>query len=275
MRLEIMAPRIRGSRQPADFDLAAAGDSRRRGSSDPVPSGMVAIIARGLAGMLLATSIGCVSPRPTVAPSLLDCAAQVGASDLADRRAKIDRACLRLGPIGLGMSRDEVEKALGPAALELREPANCTNAVYVVSRSSAQAGADVGTLRVVYQEEKVAAVETQGAPARNAFGFDRVRVDDGAIDVRRALGPPHAVLGQVWSYLPVFFLLDDGSQKVEAIAVSESEAAFACLLPATLQVSCESETRVTVVRPPNDEVRLHGLRDWPGTIIRRSRTCKR
>ena len=236
---------------------------------------MVAIIARGLAGMLLATSIGCVSPRPTVAPSVLDCAAQVGASDLADRRAKIDRACLRLGPVGLGMSREEVEKALGPAALELREPATCTNAVYILNRSSIQGGANVVTLRVVYQDDRVAAVETQGTAARNAFGFDRVRVDDGAIDVRRALGPPHAVLGQVWSYLPVLFLLDDGGQKVEAIAVSESEAAFACLLPATVQISCDSETQVAVVRPPNDEVRLHGLRDWPGTIIRRARACKR
>jgi hypothetical protein len=231
--------------------------------------------ARCLTSILLATAIGCVPPRARVEPPALDCPAQVGISDLADRPAGIDRACLRLGPIALGMSHDEVEKTLGRPHLELHEPAPCTNAVYVLDRSSTRALTGVSTLRVVYLDGRVAAVEAQGVGARAVYAFDRLRVGDGAGAVRRAFGPPHEVRGQVWSYQPVLFLLDDGSQRVEAIAVSETEDAFACLLPATIQLSCDPERSVTVVRPPSEEVRLHGRGDWPGTIIRRSRSCKR
>jgi hypothetical protein len=82
-------------------------------------------------------------------------------------------------------------------------------------------------------------------------------------------------LGQVWSYQCVLFLLDDASQTVAAIAVSESEDAFACLLPTTLELSCDPESSVAMVRPPGDEIRLHPTGVWPGTIIHRNRACKR
>ena len=233
---------------------------------------IASIVARCLASILLAASLGCVARRVAVAPSAPDCAAQVGASDLTARPA--DRTCLRLGSIALGMSPAEVEKALGRPDLALTEPGTCTNVVYVLNRSAVPAGARVSTLRVVYLNDRVAVVEADGAATRS-FGFDRLRVGDGAGDVRRALGPPHEVSGQVWSYQPVLFLLDDGSRTVEAIAVSESEAAFACLLPATIQLSCDSGAGIAVVRPSDDEVRLHGRGEWPGTIIRRNRACKR
>jgi hypothetical protein len=240
-----------------------------------MPKSIVSIAARYVTSMLLVTSIGCLPASGRVEPSALDCAAQVGASNLADRPVGIDRTCLRLGPIVLGMSHDEVEKTLGRPHLELREPAACTNAVYVLDRSSAPARAGFSTLRVVYLDDRVAAVEAQGIGVRDTYAFDRLRVGDNADDVRRAFGPPHEVLGQVWSYQPVLFLLDDGSQTIEAIAVSETEGAFACLLPATIQLSCDPEASVTVIRPPSDEIRLHGRGNWPGTIIRRSRACKR
>jgi hypothetical protein len=103
-----------------------------------------------------------------------------------------------------------------------------------------------------------------------------VHVGESAKSVQQTLGRPELLSDQVWSYGPLLLLLDDERRKVAAIAVNEADA-FACLLPAAFQLSCDDETgairSVTVVRPPTDEIRLHEEGDWPGTITRPTRAC--
>lgn len=228
------------------------------------------MIARALLAIILAVSTGCGSRRVSVPGAATDCAAQVRGS----HGRAIDPDCLRLGPVVLGMSRAQVEKVLGPADLDVSEPANCTNAVYVLDRNvlgpTATPPLQVSTLRLVYRGGHVSAVEANGGAARERFGFDPVRLGDTTEALERAFGSPEVLSAQVWRYQPLLVLLDDAGRRVEAIALTEEDA-FACILPATFQSSCEGH--VTVVRPPNDELRLHGLREWPGTIVRRAAGC--
>jgi len=192
--------------------------------------------------------------------------------------------CLRLGAVALGMSRAQVKESLGSADFEISGPANCANSVYVLNRDILDATTlhsvtpdqlHASTLRVVYRGDRVAAIEADGVAAQD-FGFGPVHVGDSAAAVDQAFGRPHVSSGQVWSYQSVLLLLDDVGQKVEAIAVAEPDA-FACLLPVTFQVSCDSETgRISSVRmvpPPSDEIRLHDREDWPGSIMRLTRVC--
>jgi hypothetical protein len=178
------------------------------------------------------------------------------------------------------MSHADVERALGPADLELGEPASCTNAMYVLPRDlrtvlAAQPVApdrlEISTLRVVYRGEHVAAVEVQGMAARERFTFDSVRLGDSAKAVQQVFGRPYARSEQVWTYGPLRLLFDDDVQTVEAIAIAEDEVAFSCLLPATFQLSLDVTTGAargfTLIRPPKNEIRRHRPSQWPGTIV--------
>ena len=250
-----------------------------RGGSGNEADGM---IKRFRVPSVLAMLVGCATPSATTWRHGLssDCAVQLRASG----GGSIDRECLRLGTVALGMSHAEVKERLGSAELELREPEDCTNAIYVLNRDIMDLTTPEGltpdrlrasTLRLIYRADHVAAVEADGVAAQD-FGFGPIRVGDSARAVERAFGQPVRLSGQVWSYQSVLLLLDDEERKVEAIGVSEP-GAFACLLPATFQISCDSETgkvrSVEVVRPPSDEIRLHDAALWPGTIMRLTRAC--
>ena len=234
-------------------------------------------------GTVLVVLMGCTSHsvtlgRPRAADP--DCTEQVRASG----GHAVDRHCLRLGAVTLGMSHAEVLGKLGPADLELSEPASCSNAVYVLNRSILASNAaevrenkvSVSTLRVIYRGGHVAAIEANGVAARQAFGFGPVRIGDSTEAVQRALGVPNLLSGQVWNYQSLLLLVDDDEAKVEAIAVTKEDA-FDCLLPAAFELSCDSATGaprgVTIVRPPSGEVRLHGQGQWPGTIMRLTSAC--
>lgn len=107
--------------------------------------------------------------------------------------------------------------------------------------------------------------------ARERFAFDSVRLGDSAKAVQQVLGTPHTPSEQVRTYGPLRLLLDDDLRTVEAIAITEDEGAFACLLPATFQLSLDVTTGAargfTLIRPPKNEIRLHRPSEWPGTIM--------
>src|SRR5262249_31624461 len=78
----------------------------------------------------------------------------------------------------------EVREKLGSADLELREPASCTNAIYVLNRDIMDPATLNGvtpdrlrasTLRVIYRVDHAVAVEADGVAARD-FGFGPVPI---------------------------------------------------------------------------------------------------
>ncbi|HBZ69137.1 MAG TPA: hypothetical protein DEP35_05070 [Deltaproteobacteria bacterium] len=210
----------------------------------------------------------------------VDCVEQLRASAVPGATTTVKQGCLRLGQVVIGMSRDDVERMIGPADLNVSGPTSCMNAVYVLPRNLTRELAahpveptalDISTLRLVYRGDRVAVVEADGRAARSHFGFGSLQVGDTAKTVEQLLGSDHAS-DQVWSYGHLLLLFDDDVSTVSAIAITEGEDAFGCLLPATFLLSLDAATGAargfTVIRPPEDEVRLHGLPNWPGTIVR-------
>lgn len=224
--------------------------------------------------------MGCAVPRVERTGAAIGCAEQVRAAGKTNDKSVVGRDCWRLGLVAIGMAHADVERALGPADLELGEPASCTNAMYVLPRDLHTLLAarpvtpdrlEISTIRVVYRGEHVAAVEVQGMAARERFGFDSVRLGDSVTAVQGCLGAPRTPSEQVWSYGPLRLLFDDDVQTVEAMAITEDDGAFGCLLPTTFQLSLDVTTGAargfTLIRPPKNEIRLHRPSEWPGTIM--------
>ena len=215
---------------------------------------------------------------PAQSENPVDCVEQLRASAAAGGTTAVKQGCLRLGPVVIGMSHDDVERLIGPADIKVSGPTSCVNAVYVLPRDLnselaahpvAPAALHISTLRLVYRGDHVAVVEADGHATRSHFGFGSLQVGDTAKTVVQLLGSAHAN-DQVWGYGHLMLLFDDEVSTVNAIAVTEDEDAFGCLLPAAFQLSLDPATRAaqgfTVIRPPEDEMRLHGLAEWPGTI---------
>src|SRR5208337_1473012 len=118
---------------------------------------IVLLIGAVLAMLLVNQEVGAQSGKP------VSCLEQIRNANRGHRGSTVEPACLRLGPVAIGMSHAEVEQVMGPADIEVAAPASCTNAVYMWPRdlnnrlaarpARGLEDVSVDTIRLIYQQD--------------------------------------------------------------------------------------------------------------------------
>jgi hypothetical protein len=132
------------------------------------------------------------------------------------------RACLRIGPVGIGDSETLLKATLGEPSRRLEQPGNASAYVYFLGKPD-QFPYLVATVR----SGRIIALQTTGPAAAKGTRFNRVDLGDGADKLKAEFGPAYKIGASelpgtdLWSYgvWPFSFEVKDGC--VTSIRISD------------------------------------------------------